>query len=71
MVLGNANEALVYAYDTLDVSDFLNGIVDEMFARADVDFTGAIDWRGFLSYARSNAFLTAWFGDLGGAGGVL
>ena len=64
-VLGAA--AKTAATSSLSADEFLGAIVDDAFAKHDADGNATLEWDEFIEYARGCKFLTAWFGDLGGA----
>lgn len=66
-VLGDAGAGR--AATALSADEFLGAIVDDAFAAHDADGNATLEWDEFVAYSRQCAFLTAWFGNLGGAVG--
>ena len=46
----------------MSVDVYVDVLVDDLFARHDTDWAGAVTWSDVGEYAGTSAFLRAWFG---------
>jgi Ca2+-binding EF-hand superfamily protein len=62
MMGSDANKLAMRVDESMSVDVYVDVLVDDLFARHDTDWAGAVTWSDVGEYAGTSAFLRAWFG---------
>ena len=62
MMGSDANKFAMRVDESMSVDVYVDVLVDDLFARHDTDWAGAVTWSDVGEYAGTSAFLRAWFG---------